>query len=101
LIVLQGSRLRAKVAIDKGAVKVLPLAKGNADKRGGARQTPLRKNERAAVTITGDDEAIGRIVLGCTSPFEEQLQIEVETAPTGNPQTTQLLEILFPRLLRI
>ncbi len=27
--------------------------------------------------------------------------MKVETTPTGNPQTTQLLETLFPRLLRI
>ncbi len=106
-IVFAGKRLRAKVVVSRGEVKIQPLSPGELwpgrgkGQKGGKQLSRRLSGGKAAIVISGCDEAIERIMFGKTSPFEEQMQITVEAIPTGNALTTKLLEVLFPRIVQV
>ncbi len=52
------------------------------------------------VRITGSRAAVTRIALGVSSPVEEHLQLEALMSPTFSTGYGELIEVLFPRVVR-
>lgn len=82
-ICLDGGRLRACLVISKGRVAVTERAAA-----------------KPSITLSGSDSAVTRIVVGIATPFEEYLQATLKARPSLNDRTRDLLETLFPRMIR-
>jgi len=80
---LDGKRIRACLRFRRGRLMVT----------GRAPHSP-------SISICGDETAIERIVMGLATPFEESLQTQVDISPMLNAATTDLLETLFPCVVR-
>lgn len=82
-IALEGERLRACLVVSKGRVAVEHRTPG-----------------KTRITLCAGDSAITRIAAGIASPFEEHLQVTLKARPSLNDGARDLLETLFPRILR-
>ena len=80
---IDGQRLRACLRFRHGRVAVT-----------------TRRPTQPTLAICGDETAIERIAMGLATPFEESLQTQVTISPMLNASTTDLLETLFPCVVR-
>jgi GNAT superfamily N-acetyltransferase len=80
---IDGRRLRACLRFRHGRVTVTS-----------------RRPTQPTLAICGDETAIERIAMGLATPFEESLQTQVTVSPMLNASTTDLLETLFPCVVR-
>ena len=79
-IAIDGERLKAALAIRRNGVEVL-------------RGTPAK----ADIYIRGDEQAIERMVLPISSPFEEYIQTAINVSHPLSGEIKRLLEALFPQ----
>ncbi len=68
--------------------------------RHGRATVTSRRPTHPTLAIRGDQTAVERIAMGLATPFEESLQTQVTISPMLNASTTDLLETLFPCVVR-
>ncbi len=56
-----------------------------------------RPPARAAITLSGSDETITRIVTGIETPFKAYWNLDLEITPALNSRVRELLDRIFPR----
>ncbi len=89
VIDLEGDELRARLRFSQGRLTASELPRG----RGRRPSTP-------ALILRGSRQSITKVVFGYASPFEEHMQIELESIPSPNAAVTGLVETIFPRAVR-
>lgn len=94
-ILLEGDGLRACLEIDRGKICALP-AGGRETAAAAGRAGPARPS----ISVQADDQSIQRMVSGLEHPFEEYLQLGAAVTPHLSNDARDLLENLFPKVVR-
>lgn len=94
-ILLEGDELSACLEIDRGKIRALPAARR--ENAGNAGRTRLA---RPSISVHADDQGIQRMVSGIEHPFEEYLQLSASVTPHLSNEARDLLEALFPKVIR-
>lgn len=89
---LEGDDLCARMRFSQGRLTVSDPRRAR-DHRG-------RRPSSPALVLRGGRQSITGVVFGYASPYEEHLQIGLETIPSPNASVTSLIETLFPRSVR-